>query len=1197
MDLKVIGMALSLQWTPSLKQVEYSLTGRYQPLPSLVEHPGEVIRKALQDIPRKGDTNLFHIHLGVEAEFGSYESLLNVQFHTLKREPAESPFLIQALEQAAGYLKNGHHLVVVSETGISGTAAVVLAGPDSQIPGVVSLSTWPPREGSQQGFEYVGVASPPDPADLEKLAQHLALEMNDYSVVLGSFNAPRRDGEALAAFIQTALAIKNKILPAWNNTQLASVSQNGRPRLQISSHSRPWLSSGMEFKRQAVFAQTILNESAWKVVLLEEIPRQIDVKEVRTIPKQDPLLIPLSGHEHQDFLQQLNNLDALLEQPGSLKTIAEVAYAKFSRNKGPLTCCLLGNDRQSLRKEISHAKNGLAKALETGQPWTSPAGSYFTPHPLGEYPIAFVYPGAFNSYPGMAREMFFAFPGLQDAAQKVIPDLRHSLAEEFLYLGGPDRDPNLPDEQQQTAFYDHPDKLIESGISLSVLYTLLLREVFQLRPQAALGYSLGEASMLWANQVWQNAQDSSQKWQQSRLFKDQLAGEMLAVKRYLKRDLPPDFWTSYIVKAGAKDAETVCQQEATAFLTIQNTADEVVIAGEQAACQRVIDRLECRALPMPFKAAIHNPTLASNYDDFLDLYLNPTISNPDIRFYSAAEYQELELTEENLSRKMTEMTIHGLDFPRLVNRVYADGARIFIEVGPQKTCSRWIGTILAGKPHAAIPINKKYQSDIVGILKVLSLLVSHGVQLDLDALYQRKLPTPASASADFSRKSTERKTVKKAQVPLSKTSQSSGSLNAAYFQHLDRLSEGIVRSHQSYLKEQRVISENLLKIASLQQDIPSQATLRDPDSQALYSRQQIQAFTTGNPEVCFGDLFQGFKGQRIPLLPNGPLQFIDRVVEINAQFGKVEQGTSLVSEFDLPANSWYMSSGTTILPHVALMEIALQPCGFLSAYMGSILGKEGQDLYFRNLDGDANLLDWPVNPTGPLTNRVKLISSSSLGDVIIQKYGFELYWGKQPFITGSSSFGYFTLPMLQNQQGLDGGNDQQTWKEEQPEQGSWVPFNKHNLPLNGTPRLPSPQRIWIAREGGRYGQGYLYLSQPIPRQSWFYSAHFHQDPVMPGSLGVETMAAALQTAAALWGIPNNLVWRMAADSRLDWKYRGQINPDNGEITVDLHIKSIKKNNTGWEINADGQLWKDSKRIYQVDNLKLESYPLSRESKR
>ncbi|MEJ2447872.1 MAG: hypothetical protein P8Y37_08030, partial [Anaerolineales bacterium] len=857
MDLNIIGMALSLQWTPSLKQVEYALTGKYQPLPSLVEHPGEVIRKALQDIPEKGDTELIHIHLGVEAELGSYESLLNDEFHSLNREAAQSPFLIQVLEQAAGYLNKDHHLVVVSETGISGTAAVVLASSDLQIPGVVNLSSWPSREGSPQGFEYVGVARPPDPADLEKLAQQLAHITNDYSAVLGSFNAPRREGESLAALIQTALAIKNKILPAWNNTQLASVSQNSRPRLQICGHSRPWLPSGTDFKRQALFAQKILNESTWKLIHLEEIPRQTAIKAVRTIPKQDPLLIPLSGHEQQDFLQQLDNLDTLLEQPGSLKTIAENAYAKYSRNKGPLTCCLLGNDRQSLKKEISHAKNGLVKALETGQPWTSPAGSYFTPHPLGEYPVAFVYPGAFNSYPGMARELFFAFPGLQDAVQKVIPDLRHSLAEEFLYLGGPDRDPNLSDEQQQAAFYDHPDKLIESGISLSVLYTLLLREVFQLRPQAALGYSLGEASMLWANQVWQNAQDSSQKWRQSRLFKDQLAGEMLAVENYFKQALPPDFWTSYILKAAVEDVEAACQQEATAFLTIQNTADEVVIAGIRDACQRVIDRLECRALPMPFKAAIHNPALASSYDDFLNLYRNPTIRNPDIRFYSAAEYQELELTEENLSRKMTEMTIHRLDFPRLVNRVHDDGARIFIEVGPQKTCSRWIGTILAGKPHAAIPINKKYQSDIVGILKVLSLLVSHGVQLDLDALYQRRLPTPASASTDYSRKSTVRNTVDKAQVPLSKTSQSPGSLNAAYFEHLDRLSEGIVRSHQSYLKEQRVISENLLKIASLQQGFPSQITLRDPDRQALFSRQQIQAFTTGNPEVCFGDLFQG----------------------------------------------------------------------------------------------------------------------------------------------------------------------------------------------------------------------------------------------------------------------------------------------------------------------------------------------------
>jgi hypothetical protein len=41
-----------------------------------------------------------------------------------------------------------------------------------------------------------------------------------------------------------------------------------------------------------------------------------------------------------------------------------------------------------------------------------------------------------------------------------------------------------------------------------------------------------------------------------------------------------------------------------------------------------------------------------------------------------------------------------------------------------------------------------------------------------------------------------------------------------------------------------------------------------------------------------------------------------------------------------------------MLPYCILNEIALQPCGFLAAYMGSALKSE-KDLRFRNLGGKA----------------------------------------------------------------------------------------------------------------------------------------------------------------------------------------------------------------------------------------------------
>jgi 3-hydroxymyristoyl/3-hydroxydecanoyl-(acyl carrier protein) dehydratase len=358
----------------------------------------------------------------------------------------------------------------------------------------------------------------------------------------------------------------------------------------------------------------------------------------------------------------------------------------------------------------------------------------------------------------------------------------------------------------------------------------------------------------------------------------------------------------------------------------------------------------------------------------------------------------------------------------------------------------------------------------------------------------------------------------------------------------------------------------------------------------LFSRDQIKAFTKGDHRVCFGDQFSGFGDRRFPRLPNGPLQFIDRVIRINGEAGKLRPGSAIVTEIDLPQGSWYQLDHSTHLPHVALMEIALQPCGFLSAYSGSIQGREDQDLYFRNLDGEGNLLFWPISSEPKITNKAKLISSSNLDKVIIQKYSFELFQGEDLFFQGNSSFGYFPLPMLQNQAGLDGNEPVSTWKKENPQSGNWqeVHSDQHANLDSQNPHLPRVEQLWIARLGGIHNQGYIFLEQEIPEDAWFYRAHFYQDPVMPGSLGVETMAQALMAASSTWNISSDLIWRIKPGSKLIWKYRGQITPDIRKINLEMHIKSVLRGPECWEICADGYLLKNDSRIYQIDNLCLEA---------
>jgi PfaB family protein len=831
------------------------------------------------------------------------------------------------------------------------------------------------------------------------------------------------------------------------------------------------------------------------------------------------------------------------------------------------------------QKEISFAKKGIQEAEKSNGIWTSPKGSYFTPNPLGQKGLAFVYPGAFNSYPGMGRQLFDHFPILHEAVREIIPNISHSLSERHIY---PRVIPNHPDQSPQERleeFYNHPNELIESGISISVLHTLILKDIFQIKPQAAFGYSLGEASMLWANKVWGNADQSSLDWSESPLFRNQLFGEMTTLREFWKdQPLDEDFWGSYILKAPLNLIQSAIEKENQVFLTIINTENEVVIAGLEEACRRVISQIKCHALPMPFNASIHNPGIEARYSDFVDLYRNEVVEKPGMQFYSASDYGPLELSSESLAQSMAQMTCSPVDFPRLVHKAYQDGIRIFVEVGPQKTCSRWIEKILESKPHAVIPINKKNQPDYAGILKVLSMLVSQNVPLDLSPLYSlHKGETKNMIQSQLS-------------GSVREDSQSDTSeLDLVYLEHVSRISLDITKSQEDFLNHQAAVTNHIKRILALRGSYPGEGMLSASHPPPLYTEEQIEAFTTGDHRECFGELFAEFENRRIPRLPNGPLRFIDRVVDIKAEKGKVQIGSSLTSQADIPVQEWYLTKTDGSLPYVSLMEAALQPCGFLSAYMGSIRDRSNADLYFRNLDGEITLLYWPDLPGSTVTNRVELISSSTLQDVIIQEYSFELSHEGKAFLQGKSSFGYFTPIMLKNQSGLNGKHKPAPWKSIHPDAGRWIELDAGQPEKNimKSPHLPRIPRTWISKNGGESKSGYIQAQLGIPEDAWFYQAHFYQDPVMPGSLGVESMAQALAGSSTSLGMNPSPGWRIKPGSMTSWKYRGQITPGVESVEIELHIKELNRENNKGQITADGNLWLGNTRIYEVKDISLE----------
>ncbi len=371
---------------------------------------------------------------------------------------------------------------------------------------------------------------------------------------------------------------------------------------------------------------------------------------------------------------------------------------------------------------------------------------------------------------------------------------------------------------------------------------------------------------------------------------------------------------------------------------------------------------------------------------------------------------------------------------------------------------------------------------------------------------------------------------------------------------------------------------------------PASSTEEQPSSPydqkpALYDNDRIVAFAVGNPSEAFGAPYQPFDHDRvIARLPGAPYKFLDRITAIHGGTPFVlAAGTQIEAQYDVPPEEWYfqLPGGRARMPFAVLLEVALQPCGWLAAYLGSALVND-VDLKFRNLGGSAVQLR-PVTPDcGTLTTTVKLTAVSNSGGMIIQHYDLHVRDRAGTVYEGTTYFGFFTAEALATQIGIrDAGlyapSVEETARATALDYPSHDPFPRDRLRMIDRVSHYDPA-------GGEHGLGFVRGSQVVDEDAWFFAAHFHQDPVCPGSLGLEAFLQLMQLRAmdAFDVDPTRGVLEsMACGSKHEWIYRGQYIQKDHEVTVEATISSIDPETR--TITADGFLSVDGRTIYQMVN--------------
>lgn len=394
----------------------------------------------------------------------------------------------------------------------------------------------------------------------------------------------------------------------------------------------------------------------------------------------------------------------------------------------------MGHNREQLQGEIQHAQKGLNDAFEQGKTWQTPVGSYFTANPLGRTgKTAYVYPGAYSAYLGLGRTLTRLFPQLWDSSIYMSLKNHYALVAHLLYPRGIQAFSQRQLESLEQKLIDNPLDMLETEIGYAGLMTTVVKDYFQIPCQIALGYSLGEISMMYGQQVWRNFDEAGDVLRSSALFRDRIIGQKVAVRQFwhLPEEDSGEFWSTYLLIADLKQVQERVAKEPRVYLTQINTPKEMVIAGDPQACSRVIDQVQGAAFRAPYNHVIHCQAIASEYSELARLNTHQSRPIPETKFYSAAKYAPISLESEAIGQNIARNLCHQLDFPRLIERTYEDGARIFLEVGAGSNCSRWIGEILKQKEHVTIVFNRRGVAEHTSILQGLAKLISHRVSVNL----------------------------------------------------------------------------------------------------------------------------------------------------------------------------------------------------------------------------------------------------------------------------------------------------------------------------------------------------------------------------------------------------------------------------------------------------------------------------------
>ncbi|MBI3296867.1 MAG: acyltransferase domain-containing protein [Elusimicrobia bacterium] len=1064
-----------------------------------------------------------------------------------------------------------------------------------------------------------------------------ALALGSVKPVIGHAGA----AAGLASLVKAALALYQEILPPLTLSAPRAELAPFAAGLHAPRAPQPWLRNRTAGPRRAGVSAIGLGGNYVHAVLeqLDPVPVLCErpLERLQPLGARDEALFVVEGDSAPELILASRRLRAWTEeQPAGLgiEALARRWWAQTpAEGHRALAVSFVARDAAELSAQAVSAEKSLLD--DPAAPIQGLDRIFYSPEPLGRLGrVAFVFPGSGNQYIGMGLRAFAQWPEVLRRLDGEQGRLKDQFVPELFapwLLAWPT---GWEDGALERLAVDHK-AMIFGQVSHGAAMSDLLRS-FGVEPSAVIGYSLGETAGLFALRAWTERDAMLERMERSELFVSELAGPCNAARRSwgLAAHEAVD-WALGVVDSPEKLVRAATDKMEKVFVLIVNTPKECVVGGARHAVKKLVEGLGGTFLPLQGVTTVHCKVAKEVEVAYRELHLLKTAPPEGVQVYSGAWGRPYPLTSESAADAVTAQALSGVDFPAVISRAYDDGVRVFVELGPRNTCSRMVGKILEGKPHAARSACVRDQDDVSTVLRLLGTLAAERVPMDLGRLYGR--PSAAAGHRPPEDGPEPRLIVpvrrpapvipKKSAVPPppppppalpaprpAPARTATAVLERPETAQLTRLfvaaQDAKAAAHAQYLKLSAANAEAQLRLMSLE----GSAVIAPAAPAVFMDRKQCLEFAVGKIGAVLGEAFAAADAHPTRVrLPDEPLMLVDRILSVSGEPLSMSFG-GVVTEHDIHPGAWYLDGGA--IPTCIAVE-AGQADLFLSGYLGIDLATKGKAVY-RLLDAVVTFHQGLPGPRKVIRYDIRILRFTRQGESWLFFFEFDATVDGAPLLTmRSGCAGFFTEAALAEGKGIvfteldkrpRAGRLPADWKELAPmglasyDDAAVTALRRGDLAAAFGPAfaaIESPLRLpgetgrmklldrvlSLDPKGGRWALGLIRGEADIQPDDWFITCHFVDDMVMPGTLMYECCMHTLRVFLMRLGWVKGGAGRFepVPGVKSQLKCRGQVLASTKKVVYEISIKELGYGPEPYAL-ADALMYADGKPIVLISDM-------------